>query len=274
MKHYKTFLAGASVLALTASVNATELEVTHWWTSGGEAAAVAEFAKAFDATGNKWVDGAIAGGGGTARPIMISRITGGDPMAATQFNHGQQACELVEAGLMLDLTDVAEREGWKDVIYPAVLLDSPARSMAASTACRSTSTRPSGCGCRMKPLRRPVFRFRPIGTSSLPRPRQLEAAGKSSRWRWAISPGSPTSLWCHQTRGRGSGSWKQINVEKDMDAAAGPEMAKVFEAAARCPETGRKVDGAGLEPGHQPGHHRSSRWSDHGRLGAGRIRCC
>ena len=65
--------------------DATELEVTHWWTSGGEAAAVAEFAKAFDATGNHWVDGAIAGSGSTARPIMISRITGGDPMAATQF---------------------------------------------------------------------------------------------------------------------------------------------------------------------------------------------
>jgi glucose/mannose transport system substrate-binding protein len=56
----------AAVLAATvvlpfAAANATDLEVTHWWTSGGEAAAVAEFAKAFDATGNKWIDGAIAG---------------------------------------------------------------------------------------------------------------------------------------------------------------------------------------------------------------------
>jgi hypothetical protein len=42
------------------------LEVMHWWTSGGEAAAVAEFAKAFDATGNTWVDGAIAGSGDVA----------------------------------------------------------------------------------------------------------------------------------------------------------------------------------------------------------------
>ena len=67
----------------------------------GEAAAVAELAKAFDATGNKWVDGAIAGSGGTARPIMISRITGGDPMGATQFNHGRQAEELVQAGLTM-----------------------------------------------------------------------------------------------------------------------------------------------------------------------------
>ncbi|OLP43456.1 ABC transporter substrate-binding protein [Rhizobium oryziradicis] len=119
----------AAVLAATVALpfgmaHATDLEVTHWWTSGGEAAAVAELAKAFDATGNKWVDGAIAGSGGTARPIMISRITGGDPMGATQFNHGRQAQELVEAGLMRDLTDVATKGHWKDVIKPASLLDS------------------------------------------------------------------------------------------------------------------------------------------------------
>lgn len=114
----------ATVVLPFAAANATDLEVTHWWTSGGEAAAVAELAKAFDATGNKWVDGAIAGSGGTARPIMVSRITGGDPMAATQFNHGRQAEELVEAGLMRDLTDVATRENWKEVIRPASLLES------------------------------------------------------------------------------------------------------------------------------------------------------
>ena len=73
---------------------------------------------------NEWVDGAIAGGGSTARPVMISRITGGDPMHATQFNHGRQAEELVEAGLMLDLTDIAEAEGWRDTINPVSLLDS------------------------------------------------------------------------------------------------------------------------------------------------------
>lgn len=103
---------------------AADLEVTHWWTSGGEAAAVAELAKAFDATGNKWIDGAIAGSGGTARPIMISRITGGDPMAATQFNHGRQAEELVQAGLMKDLTAVAEKEGWAKIVNPPSLLES------------------------------------------------------------------------------------------------------------------------------------------------------
>jgi glucose/mannose transport system substrate-binding protein len=115
--------AAAVALNFTAQASATDLEVTHWWTSGGEAAAVSEFAKAFDATGNKWVDGAIAGGGNTARPVMISRITGGDPMAATQFNHGRQAEELVEAGLMRDLTDLATKEKWAEIVRPKSLLD-------------------------------------------------------------------------------------------------------------------------------------------------------
>ena len=75
----------ATVLLPIGAAHAVDLEVTHWWTSGGEAAAVAELAKAFDATGNKWVDGAIAGGGDTARPIMISRITGGDPVSYTHL---------------------------------------------------------------------------------------------------------------------------------------------------------------------------------------------
>ncbi|WP_306142741.1 ABC transporter substrate-binding protein [Roseibium sp. MMSF_3412] len=124
MKALRVIFAASTALCAATAAHATDLEVTHWWTSGGEAAAVAEFAKAFDATGNKWVDGAIAGSGGTARPIMISRITGGDPMGATQFNHGRQAEELVEAGLMRDLSDIASEGNWAEIVRPSSLLDS------------------------------------------------------------------------------------------------------------------------------------------------------
>ena len=119
-----TTLLAATALCGATSAFATELEVTHWWTSGGEAAAVAEFAKAFDATGNKWVDGAIAGSGDTARPIIISRILGGNPMGATQLNPGVDAAELVAAGLMLDITDLATAEDWANILRPASQLAS------------------------------------------------------------------------------------------------------------------------------------------------------
>ena len=118
-----TKLMSATAIVAASSASATDLEVMHWWTSGGEAAAVKEFADAFNATGNTWVDAAIAGGD-NARPVMISRIVGGDPMGAFQFNHGRQAEELIEAGLLRDITDIAEAEGWTDLVNPPSLLAS------------------------------------------------------------------------------------------------------------------------------------------------------
>ena len=122
---YKYLVAGLlAATALTNAANATDLEVTHWWTSGGEAAAVAEFAKAFDATGNKWVDGAIAGSGDVARPIIISRILGGNPMGATQLNPGKDADDLIAAGLMQDLTELATAEDWANILRPKSQMES------------------------------------------------------------------------------------------------------------------------------------------------------
>jgi glucose/mannose transport system substrate-binding protein len=124
MKMWKLAAVLAASVALPHVASATDLEVTHWWTSGGEAAAVAEFAKAFDATGNHWVDGAIAGSGDTARPIIISRIMGGNPMGATQLNPGKDADELIAAGLMQDLTELATKEDWANILRPASQLAS------------------------------------------------------------------------------------------------------------------------------------------------------
>lgn len=225
----------AAVLAATvvlpfAAANATDLEVTHWWTSGGEAAAVAELAKAFDATGNKWVDGAIAGSGGTARPIMVSRITGGDPMAATQFNHGRQAEELVEAGLMRDLTDVATRENWKEIIRPASLLESC--TIDGRVYCA--------------PLNIHSWQWLWLSNAA------FEAAGVAVPKNWdefvAAAPALEKAgivplavggqAW--QTAGAfdvlmlaiaGKDTFYKVLKDKDAEVAAGPEIARVFKAA-------------------------------------------
>jgi glucose/mannose transport system substrate-binding protein len=124
MKVMKLAALLCATAAMPMTAFSTELEVTHWWTSGGEAAAVAEFAKAFDATGNKWVDGAIAGSGDVARPIIISRILGGNPMGATQLNPGKDADDLIAAGLMQDLTDLAAAEDWANILRPKSQLES------------------------------------------------------------------------------------------------------------------------------------------------------
>lgn len=226
-----TKLAAALCATVALPAFAEDLEVTHWWTSGGEAAAVAELAKAFDASGDKWVDGAIAGGGGTARPIMISRITGGDPMGATQFNHGQQALELVEAGLMLDLTDVAEAEGWKDKVYPPSLLD--ACTVDGKIYCAPVNIHsPEWLWISNKvyeDLGIPVPTNWNEFVASAP---QVEAAGKiplalgNQPWQSNLAFGAM------QIAVAGLDTWKAVNVDKNMDVAAGPEYAAVFQAAA------------------------------------------
>ena len=231
MKLSKLTAALAASVALPLAAGATELEVTHWWTSGGEAAAVAELAKAFDASGDKWIDGAIAGGGGTARPIMISRITGGDPMGATQFNHGQQALELVEAGLMLDLTDVAEANNWKEIIFPPSLLDSctvDGRIYCAPVNIHS----PEWLWLSNKvyeDLGIPVPTNWNEFVATAP---QVEAAGKiplalgNQPWQSNLAFGALTVAVA------GLDVWKAVNIDKNMDMAAGAEYAAVFAAAA------------------------------------------
>jgi glucose/mannose transport system substrate-binding protein len=222
-------LAGSAALWAGAAV-ATDLEVTHWWTSGGEAAAVAEFAKAFDATGNKWVDGAIAGSGSTARPIMISRITGGDPMGATQFNHGRQAEELVEAGLMRDLTEIAEAEGWRDVVNPPTMLDSC--TLDGKIFCVPVNIH----SWQWLWLSNKAF-----ADAGVPVPTNwdefvaaapaLEAAGK-------VPLAMGQQPW--QTAGAfdvlmvalaGPDVFQEVYGEKNAEVAAGPEIARVFKAA-------------------------------------------
>lgn len=218
-------------VALPGSAMATDLEVTHWWTSGGEAAAVAELAKAFDASGDHWVDGAIAGGGGTARPIMISRITGGDPMGATQFNHGQQAQELVEAGLMLDLTDVAEANNWKDLVYPPSLLDSC--TLDGKIYCAPVNIHsPEWLWLSNKAYEKAGI---PVPTNwgefvasapALEKVGVIPLALGNQPWQSNLAFNAITVAI------GGLDLWKKVNVDKDMDVAAGADMAKVFEAAA------------------------------------------
>lgn len=220
----------ASVVLPFAAAQATDLEVTHWWTSGGEAAAVAELAKAFDATGNKWVDGAIAGSGGTARPIMISRITGGDPMGATQFNHGRQAEELVQAGLMKDLTAVAEKEKWKDIVKPSTLLDSC--TIDGKIYCAPVNIH------SWQWLWLSNAAFKTAGVAVPKNWDEFVAAGPALQKAGIIPLAVGGQPW--QSAGAfdvlmvaiaGKDTFYKVFKDKDADVAAGPEIAKVFKAA-------------------------------------------
>lgn len=90
---------------------AQKAEVIHWWTSGGESAALKQLAEAYNKAGGQWVDNAIAGGD-NARAAALNRIAGGNPPAASQFNTSKQYHELIDAGLLADVDEVASKEGW------------------------------------------------------------------------------------------------------------------------------------------------------------------
>jgi glucose/mannose transport system substrate-binding protein len=124
MKKLSVVALAAAASIMSTSVFAAELEVIHWWTSPGESRAVNEFAKAFDndGQGDHWKDNAIALGE-TARAAIMQRVLGGDPPGAAQFNPGRQYEELIKNNLLLDLTPLAEKEGWDKIIRPATISD-------------------------------------------------------------------------------------------------------------------------------------------------------
>jgi glucose/mannose transport system substrate-binding protein len=231
----KKLIGTLAVSALLASgaAKAAELEVVHWWTSGGEAAAVAEFAKAFDAAGHKWVDGAIAGGGGTnAIPAVVSRLLGGDPMGATQFNHGRQTEDLIQEGLFLDLTELAEKEGWRDFVFPSSLLD--ACTYDGKLYCVPVNIH----SWQWIWLSNPAFAKAGISVPSnwdefvAAAPKLREAgiaplAVGSQAWQ---STGMITEVLAVAIAG--PDAWSKVNVDKDAGVAGGAAYAKVFEAAA------------------------------------------
>jgi glucose/mannose transport system substrate-binding protein len=115
-------LAAALVAVGPALASAQEMkaEVIHWWTSGGESAAVKVFADAFAEAGGSWIDSAVAGGE-NARAAGINRIIGGDPPTAMQFNTGLQFDEIVGNGFLRDMEEVAQAGNWREVLPEPII---------------------------------------------------------------------------------------------------------------------------------------------------------
>jgi len=232
MKFRSLGAAIAASVALPAGMaGATDLEVMHWWTSGGEAAAVGELAKAFDGTGNHWVDGAIAGGGNTARPIMVSRITGGDPMGAFQFNHGRQAEELIEAGLLRPLTGLAEEQGWREIVNPPSLIEDC--TLDGEIYCVPVNIH------SWQWLWLSNKAFEDAGVAVPANWDEFVAAAPALRAAGKIPLALGGQAW--QAAGAfqvlmvavgGPDVFRQVYGDKNAEVAAGPEVAKVFQATA------------------------------------------
>jgi len=114
-----TVIAVAAILGANAA-QADELEVLHWWTSGGEAKAAGELKKMMEAEGHTWKDFAVAGGGGdSAMTVLKSRVISGNAPAAAQIK-GPALQEWAAEGVLANIDDVAKAEKWDAVLPPVV----------------------------------------------------------------------------------------------------------------------------------------------------------
>ena len=125
----RNLLLGTALLALpfTTAVLAPQtahaqnsVEVLHWWTSGGEAAAVSVLKDDLESKGVSWSDMPVAGGGGTeAMTAVRARVTAGNAPTAVQML-GFDILDWAAEGALGNLNEVADAEGWDNVVPTAL----------------------------------------------------------------------------------------------------------------------------------------------------------
>lgn len=117
-----TTAAMAMVMGMAAGAAraADSVEVLHWWTSGGEAAALDVLKKDLESKGISWTDMPVAGGGGTeAMTVLRARVTSGNAPTAVQML-GFDILDWAKEGALGNLDDIAAKENW-DAVVPKAL---------------------------------------------------------------------------------------------------------------------------------------------------------
>jgi glucose/mannose transport system substrate-binding protein len=108
-------------LAVAGAVNAAhadQVEVLHWWTSGGESKAVGVLKQDVEKQGVTWKDFAVAGGSGTnALTVLKTNVVAGHPPSAAQLK-GPSITDWAEQGVLVNIDPATE--GWDKLIPPQV----------------------------------------------------------------------------------------------------------------------------------------------------------
>ena len=93
----------------------------HWWTSGGEAAALNVLKQDLSKEGYTWKDVPVAGGGGQAAMTTLkAMVAAGNPADRVPKFSAISAVDYAEAGKLGDITALAQKEGWAKVIPQAL----------------------------------------------------------------------------------------------------------------------------------------------------------
>ena len=123
MKFRSLLLAGAAAFGLAGAAHAAdvkEVQMLHWWTSGGEAAALNVLKQAVAKEGYAWKDVPVAGGGGEAAMTTLKAlVAAGNPPTASQIL-GYFALDYAEAGKLNEVNEMAKEQHWADVVPKAL----------------------------------------------------------------------------------------------------------------------------------------------------------
>ena len=115
-------LLACLVIATGASARAGEVEVLHYWTSGGEAKSLAELKAAMASRGHTWKDFTVTGGGGqNAMVALKQRVLAGNSPAAALIK-GPTIQEWAELKVLTNLDAMAAFDKW-DESLPAVVAE-------------------------------------------------------------------------------------------------------------------------------------------------------
>ena len=108
------------LLATISPALAQTANVVHQWSDAGSAAAVAVFAREYEKRGGKWVDEPAVGPQAEIALVM-SRIAGGNPPTAMQWQIGSPTRELAGNDLLASLDSVAQAGNWVKNLPPILL---------------------------------------------------------------------------------------------------------------------------------------------------------
>ncbi|MBY5811073.1 ABC transporter substrate-binding protein [Rhizobium leguminosarum] len=123
----RKFLSSAAVavvmmagLSAAHAADVKEVQMLHWWTSGGEAAALNVLKEDLSKEGFAWKDVPVAGGGGDAAMTALKAMVAAGTYPTASQMLGYTVLDYAGAGVMGDLTETAKKEGW-DKSVPAAL---------------------------------------------------------------------------------------------------------------------------------------------------------
>jgi len=119
--HSQVLADGQAELAQLVQIDDDTVEVLHFWTSGGEGAAIDVLKGQLIDDGIKWTDMIVSGGGGAqAKDVLESRVRAQNPPTAAQIQ-GFDIIDWANRDVQLgNLNAVATAQNWDNVVPAAI----------------------------------------------------------------------------------------------------------------------------------------------------------